>query len=1305
LRSPFELSAPTLAAIMKRCEHCNLITTDEHAYCPDDGRALADDEVATRLQASLGAKYTLTHLIGKGAMGAVYRARHRDLDDVAIKVMLGPPDNQQLSERFIREARALRKLRHQHAVTIYDVDRSTPGLTYMVMEMIAGGNLREDLRERGRLALDEVMEIATAVCGALQAAHERGIIHRDIKPDNILMNEETTITGKVLRTIKIADFGIVKLRGNQRGGEASIKLTQYGTPIGTPFYMSPEQWFGEGAGITALDGRTDLYALGCTLYELLSGRTPFIGNTTSELRRQHLEREATPLYEVAKNVPEPISRVIMRTLAKDRDERYQSAAEFGSELRRAYDESFGKTVSTTRSQLLSKQMTETIDPTQPPTTPLPRSERQSTMEVLPFAKPPQVYSEQALTQDDDQEPMPIRLAKAVEEARRRIDEEQRRVEEESKRAEEEEARKKAEEEARQAAAAEEARRAEERQRAELEARRKREEEEAKRKAEEEARQREEEERRRAEAQRREEEERRRLEEETERKAKEEAQRKGEEEARLKAEEEARRTAEEEARRKAEAEEARLRAEAEDERKRAEEAARQKALEEQRQTAEAKRRAEEEARRKAEEAARLQAEQEAKRLAEARQREEEAARLRAEQEQSRLLAEQEAQRRAEEERQRAELETRRRAEEDEARRVAAEQARLRAEQENRRRVEEERQRQEREQRERDERERALQAERERIERERRELDEQHAQASVEQPAAEVTQPTGAMTMRSEKSGQTPAQAESVPMVFDGPSTIEDFGSAPSLPEVAASEADTKEKVLPVEATLPPPPSTGDAAHHASIFGYTSGAPSFARDTQQDEEPFDPEVTLVPGINIKPRPPLETKRETLQEAEPEAQGSEQPQELQPPTVQEGDAEPQSASGPQSDAQPSREFNRMPEYKPAPDYASWTAEAGGGQAQVATAPRGKRQVWFIAALALSLLVAASVAAVVGVYLYRRFTGTDKPPVQQVVTDEDVAPVLAAMPKGTITVSAPQGSEVFIDDERAGATGANNQLTTETLSGVRNVRVTKSGSRPWTKDAQVAAGSTVRLSARLQRELKSDGDADHEHRSLIEKYTRSGNYYGAEVEYRELLKENPNDVGVHVGLAEALNAQQRYAEALVEYEAALRLQPNNVPTLLSLGQLYEIKKRDADAEATFARAVELQPKNASAQALLAWVLLRRGKPEQASNRIEQALAIKADPEYLDTKAYILLARGQTDEALKLAQGNVEKSKDPAFKAVLAVIQDRMGQRDAAISTYKQLRQSSRDDEWGDLKRLSMFRGYSKSVLETLAKLINATN
>jgi serine/threonine protein kinase len=299
---------------MRRCQTCNKITDELHVRCPDDQTPLVEDTLATSLQQALGAKYTLTKLIGKGAMGAVYRARHRDLDDVAIKVMLGPTDNAQLSERFLREARALRRLRHQHAVTVYDLDRSVPGITYMVMEMVEGGSLRQDLRERGHLTLEETMEVAEAVCGALSAAHDRGIIHRDLKPDNILVAEEVTVSGRILRTIKIADFGIVKLRGGLRDGDTAMKLTQVGTPIGTPFYMSPEQWFGEGGGVNALDGRTDIYALGCTLYELLSGRTPFTGKTSSELRRQHLEIEPPSLSSIAPHVPAPVSRAILRAL-------------------------------------------------------------------------------------------------------------------------------------------------------------------------------------------------------------------------------------------------------------------------------------------------------------------------------------------------------------------------------------------------------------------------------------------------------------------------------------------------------------------------------------------------------------------------------------------------------------------------------------------------------------------------------------------------------------------------------------------------------------------------------------------------------------------------------------------------------------------------------------------------------------------------------------------------------------------------------------------------------------------------------
>jgi serine/threonine protein kinase/chemotaxis signal transduction protein len=327
---------------MKFCQKCQIITTDEQNYCAHDGQPLVADPLATALQESVGAKYTVARLIGTGSMGAVYRAQHHALGDVAIKVMLGPPDNHKLSERFLREAKALRKLHNPHSVLVYDLERSATGLTYMVMEMIEGRSLRDELKERGHLSLEETIEIAEAVCDALEAAHERGIIHRDLKPDNILLAEESDADEGASRLIKIVDFGIVKLRGTEQGGaETSMQLTKYGSPIGTPLYMSPEQWFGDGPGFTGLDGRTDIYALGCTLYEALSGYAPFLGQTKEELRRKHLEEQPRPLDIIAPHVPESISRVILRSLEKDRDFRPASGAEFAAELRRAFDESVG----------------------------------------------------------------------------------------------------------------------------------------------------------------------------------------------------------------------------------------------------------------------------------------------------------------------------------------------------------------------------------------------------------------------------------------------------------------------------------------------------------------------------------------------------------------------------------------------------------------------------------------------------------------------------------------------------------------------------------------------------------------------------------------------------------------------------------------------------------------------------------------------------------------------------------------------------------------------------------------------------
>lgn len=356
---------------MKFCRNCHSITGDEPNYCAHDGEPLDPDPLATALQESLGAKYTITRLIGTGSMGAVYRAQHHALDDVAIKVMLGPPDNQKLSQRFLREARALRKLRHPNAVLVYDLERSPAGLTYIVMEMVEGHSLRDELKRRGPLTLLEMVEIAEAVCDALEAAHEHGIIHRDLKPDNILLAEDRASDGDVSRVVKIVDFGIAKVRGTQQGGEeVSMQITKQGAPIGTPFYMSPEQWFGDGpGGFTSLDGRTDIYALGCTLYETLTGYPPFLAKTKDELRDKHLNEQPRTLEELDPRVPAGISRAILSALEKDRDFRPATAAEFAAELRRAYDESIAAEKKSTgdderpsAEQMAQMQTTEETDP-------------------------------------------------------------------------------------------------------------------------------------------------------------------------------------------------------------------------------------------------------------------------------------------------------------------------------------------------------------------------------------------------------------------------------------------------------------------------------------------------------------------------------------------------------------------------------------------------------------------------------------------------------------------------------------------------------------------------------------------------------------------------------------------------------------------------------------------------------------------------------------------------------------------------------------------------------------------------------
>jgi serine/threonine protein kinase len=320
---------------MKYCPTCNAKYDDGISFCSADGEVLEDDPT-TIVGSTLDGQYHIESMLGKGGMGAVYRARHILLGDrVAIKVL--PPqmrNNAEWLRRFRREGQAARRFRHPNAVTVYDLRTTSDGLIYMVMEFVEGHTLDVELKRQGRLKPMDAFALLEPVMSVLNAAHAMGVVHRDLKPENIMLGKPGE-DGQAVT--KLLDLGIAKMK-EIAGGEASgtTALTIAGQVLGTPFYMSPEQW-GEvpDDGSTEIDGRADIYSLGVVFYELIAGRRPFIGLTLQELRREHVSVTARPLHEVVSDVPEAFSRAIARAMSKDRGMRQATAGELAAELRAA----------------------------------------------------------------------------------------------------------------------------------------------------------------------------------------------------------------------------------------------------------------------------------------------------------------------------------------------------------------------------------------------------------------------------------------------------------------------------------------------------------------------------------------------------------------------------------------------------------------------------------------------------------------------------------------------------------------------------------------------------------------------------------------------------------------------------------------------------------------------------------------------------------------------------------------------------------------------------------------------------------
>jgi len=279
------------------------------------------EQIEALVGQTIGNKYRIERLVGSGGMGAVYEALNLSINKrIALKFLFREDGlDAAMAARFQREAEAASAVESDHIVQIFDAGTSEDGRPYLVMELLDGEDLRQQLKREGRLPLGVTLEIAEQLLRTLGRAHQSGIIHRDLKPENIFICKRDDAA----LFVKIVDFGISKVTSQHEG-----TLTREGTVLGTAHYMSPEQ----AQAFADIDGRADLYSLGAIVYEALAGRPPHLGRTYEAVLILACTTAAEDIRAHAPDVPDALAAVIAKSIARDRTHRYQTAQEFWQAL-------------------------------------------------------------------------------------------------------------------------------------------------------------------------------------------------------------------------------------------------------------------------------------------------------------------------------------------------------------------------------------------------------------------------------------------------------------------------------------------------------------------------------------------------------------------------------------------------------------------------------------------------------------------------------------------------------------------------------------------------------------------------------------------------------------------------------------------------------------------------------------------------------------------------------------------------------------------------------------------------------------